>query len=899
MRFARLLGRGSFVPPRFLTLPELARDLYENNGTTRRFRSELKPLLVQSLLAQEASKARPRTKGASSPSIGFCRAVASFIRDVKLDADTGDLEAIRQTVADLLDPYEKPKARALEALDILGRYNAALESSGWSDDEDILALAAGWAAAGTGIQLLVLDGFVAPSRLERQLIAVLVGRAQKAFALCHGDVGNNRAYEFGDDFVRFLEEHSFSITRLKPAPVRPEPPLFRFSTPEDEVVGIARHIKQQCLAGVLDLSKTVVAFPVLDEMAPLITRTFREYGIPATVYPAQDLSASPPVTAVLELLAAIESGYERVATTAAFASEFLPGFLRLSSDKDGVARTTAAAALNRAARSSGIIKDADAWVHLAERLEPEYGFENDEEREFARDLEKRVRQAVGLVEKMMAGAQTLGDFARRLKRLLEVADFCRNLNPDETETGTLLEDRGELYDILDSLVGFEADFGARPTDLTGFTRIVTYLIGMARRTPERVPRGVLVLAMPETLGLAPEHLYLGSLTEPILPSRYPVDPLLPDMVRRKLNLPDMDWHRNHERFHFERTRQCSPASPWLSYHAAAEAKLVLPTPFLDSEPVPARPASGLFSPEEEQRYIGAASGRTLPEAARPVDFGKDKDVLAALSRRFGPERKLSVTRLEKYRACPYCFYVSEVLGLEPLELPALEIEPQQWGIIVHRALGRLYSRGAVPLGNLKNEALAALDHVVVEFGLNRFWTEVTRRLFENSIDDIVECEAGLRAEGFTPAGTEVNVEGQVRPGLLLKGRLDRYDSDGEKLRVLDYKTGGSPFVRTREVTEARTHIQLPVYCHLLKLSLPDKNIDNMGIYSTREARVGWLAKDSCTVAELVRAALENAAEVARSIRAGEFPPDPAEEKACDKCSQAFLCGRAEPHKGGD
>jgi len=896
VRFARAVGKDAFVPPKFKTLPELARDLHNDLGQARRFRSELKPLLVQSLLERQHPRPRSRAAASSTPSIGYCSAVASFIRDLKLGVDTDDIAAVTRTVAELLDPYEKPKARALQALDILRSYDAALREKGWADDEDVLAQAPGRVASWGPIRLLVLDSFVAPNRLEQQLIAALVGRAETAFALCYGGVEDEPAYRLGRDFIGFLKGQSFSVSGLKPAPARPEPPLFCFNSPEDEVTGIARHIKQQCLAGHLDIATTVVAFPALGDMAPLADRTFREYGVPATVYPAQGLAASPPVIAVLELLAALESGYERVATTAAFSSEFLPGLLRLSSDESAEPRTAAATALHRAGCEAGIVKGADAWQHLAERLEPEYGFEDDEEREFAEDLERRVRQAIGLAEKLMTGQTTLGGFAGRLKQLLEAADFCRNLDPEERRAQLLLEDRGELYDILDSLVGFEQDFGARPADLTGFTKAVTYLVGLAQRVPDHAPQGVLVLSLTETLGLAPEHLYIGGLTESSLPSRYPVDPLLPDAVRRELGLPDIDWHRDHERFHFERTRNCSKDSPWLSYHAAADAKVVLPTPFLDVEPVNVEPAAGLFSPEEEQRYEGAAAGRALQQAGRPVGFSRDKEVLAALGRSFGPDRKLSVTRLERYRRCPYCFYVSDVLGLEPLELPGLEIEPQKWGIMVHRALARLYRDGPVPLEKLRQRALDSLDEVIPEFGLNRFWADVTRRLFGNSIDDIVEYEAELRAEGFAPVKTEVRVGEAVAPGVLLKGRIDRYDSNSKRLRVLDYKTGGSGAAGAADVTDDRTHLQLPIYSHLLARENQGARVDNMGIYSTREARVHWMADDDHPVDLLVRAAIENAVDIARAIRAGEFPPSPADPRTCDGCPNAFICGRTEPPK---
>jgi len=889
-RFIRLSGRQALVPPRFQTLPELARELHQSCGTTRRFRSELMPLLVQRLLGSDAGGSR-NTPG-FRPSIGYCRAVAGFIRDVKRYAAVDDEAAIRKTVVELLDPYEKPKARALEALDVLARCNRVLADKGWSDDEDILSLAAQRVSIAPPAGLLILDGFVAPNRLERALMTALIERTPQALALGYEGVRPSDPYGPGAAFVQFLAAQSFAVERLKPGPARPEPLLLRFNSPEDEVTAVARHIKEQRLARGLNLSQTVVCFPELEPLAPLAARTFREYGIPATFYPAQDLAASPPVAAVLELLQALESGYERVATTAAFSSEFLPGLLRLSRDEGLGPRHEAARSLNHAAREAGIINDKKSWEHIAKRLEPEHGFASDEDRAFARDLEQRVRQAFGLIERMMAGAATIGEHARAVKQLLEAADFCRNLEPDEPEIEPLLDDRGELYDILDSLAGFEADFGPCPANLSEFTETLAYLIGLARRTSERLPRGLLVMSMAETLGLAPEHLYFCSLTESSLPSRYPVDPLLPDAVRRNLGMPDIDWHRDHERFHFERTRHCSRNLPWLSYHAAAESRLVLPTPFTELEPSPAEPLPGLFSPAEEQHYDGTAAGRTLAGQSTTVNFNGDRDVLSALGRRFGPNRELSVTRLEAYRTCPYCFYVTEVMGLEALEPPALEIEPGQWGVIVHRALGRLYSRGVVPLPELKRRALASMDQVMGEFGLTAFWAEATRRLFENNLSDLVECEAALRAEGFSPAKTELSLSGPAGHDVLVKGRLDRVDANAESLRVIDYKTGRSPWVRPADVTDNRTHVQLPLYCHLLRASHPGRAIDNMGIYSTREARVRWLADPEHPVEVLVRAALENAVAIVSSIRSGDFRPVPADERGCAKCPLHFLCGRA-------
>ena len=46
----QLSGRDVIVPPQFMTLPQLARDIHDHHGTARRLPSELKPLLVQRIL---------------------------------------------------------------------------------------------------------------------------------------------------------------------------------------------------------------------------------------------------------------------------------------------------------------------------------------------------------------------------------------------------------------------------------------------------------------------------------------------------------------------------------------------------------------------------------------------------------------------------------------------------------------------------------------------------------------------------------------------------------------------------------------------------------------------------------------------------------------------------------
>jgi ATP-dependent helicase/DNAse subunit B len=624
----------------------------------------------------------------------------------------------------------------------------------------------------------------------------------------------------------------------------------------------------------------------------MVKRVFDQYELPVTVYPADDLAATPPVLAVLELLRALDSGYERIATAAALGSPFLPGLLRLKAENDSENRDRAAAALNHYSRRARIIKGRVNWNNIAARLEAAEDRLEDADLEFAQDLQKRVRQATGLVEKMLEPADTIGSQARRLKQFLETVNYCGNLKADEPGTDELLEDHDALYDILDALSGFEADFGAAMESRAQFIKTLAYLIRLSRRAPEPAPAGVMVMEMTETLGLAPKHLYFGGLTETNLPGAYSGDPILPDRVRRELGMPDIDWHRDWQRFNFCRTMLASQNTPFLSFYDSDEGRPVLPSPFLTITPLRAGTSDIIYSRAEEQTARGMAEGVRFADTCHPVDFGRDPDVIKALAARFGPEHPISVTRLEAYRTCPYLFYLENILGLETPEEPRYDIDARQWGLVVHRVMERLYADGSLPVEQVHDAAMKALDATLAEVELPVFWQEVTRRVFGNLLPDLVRCEKELREGGFQPQKTELSLKGNLAKDIAVRGRFDRVDANATAFRVLDYKTGRPGNFTPGAVIDG-AHVQLPLYAWLYGQSRPGLAIDNFGVYALREPGVIWFARRKYTTDELVKAALENAVEIVKSIRKGEFPALPADDRACEYCNLGHTCGFAE------
>jgi RecB family exonuclease len=926
-RFVRLVGRRALVPPLFRTTGQLCRDLHEQFGTARLFPSELKPLLVRRILTElrgpdagrrpiQASNSASDRFGRRPVSIGYARVVSDFIANVKKHVRESDRPALRDRLLALLEGFATPLGRALEAAEALLVYDRELAARGWLDGEDVQAEAA--RRIGKDFRpprVLILDSFVAPNRLEQALISALVGVAESVFALGYGAADDDPEYALAGLFTNAVRAGGgFSVEKLAGSGATSVPGFIRYPTLEDEISDVCRRIREG--TGSRDLTETCIILPRLGEQSGLVSRILDRYQVPFTIYPDARLASSPPIVAVLELLTAIDTGFERVSTAASFSSPFLPGLLRLSGDSAPDQRNRAASTLSHCSRRAGIIKGESNWWSIGTRIvKSEQLDDDDPERPFLRDLQSRVRQALGLAGAMLEPADTLGSQAARLKAFLEAVEFCRS--PDPTLDPELPAARRALYDILDSLAEFEQGFGAGrsapgvpseslnpewgfrggpglPASDAGrseFVRTVSYLIGLGSNAPDLDRGGVTVVSMEETLGLSPRALFFAGLTEADLPGPYRPDPILPDRVRRDLGMPDIDWHRDWQKFHFRRTLASSRTPPFLSCHESLDGRPVLPTPFLDLESVPAQPARAIHSEVERQLHEGRSAGVLFEQAARPVDFSTDAGVTRELAGRFGPDRAVSVTALEAYRRCPYRFYLERVLRIEAPPEPAFEIDSRQWGNIVHDALGRLYSGGAVPLSRVESAAGAALDEALKANALPLFWQQVTRRVFTNLLPRFVELERQLRDEGFEPLQTELALDGPVADTVRVSGRLDRVDSGPAGIRIIDYKTGSSAGVSARAVLEDRTHVQLPLYARLAPSRFPDRRVVNVGVYGLRDLRLVWLADDRHPVPDLVRAALETTAEVIMGIRAGRFPATPADDSTCRNCGLGFTCGR--------
>lgn len=890
--FTRILGRRAFIPPMFRTLGQLAREICDDTSVYRFLSDELKPVLIRLIAHQRGREV----------TFGYAQVVGKFIADVKKHVASEAEQNIPEILNTALAGFDKPLRRAMEAYELMVEYNRLLKTHGWLDREDLIRKAVECLDDFTELPpVLILDCFVAPNRLEQQLLAQLVERSPMVIAGTYWSDAAPEKYTLAGRFIDFINRQAVFITERLTGEHKPRElnPFYRFPTPDQEIISVCREICKHSVE--LNPADTYVVFPRLGYYVPLVERYFPQYRIPYSIFPSSPLISSPVIKPVLELLRALDSDYERVATAAVFSSPYFPRLLRLQKDKSPEYCNRIAALINIASRRAGIIKGQDNWLKIAERIlndqeQPENGLEA----KLLRDLQTQIQKAIKFTEGTLKPAGTLGNQARQLKQFLEKVEFGSNLETTTEWFEELNQDRKSLYDILDNLSELEIEFGEKPEPQRQFIRLLLHLLGTGTKSPERDHGGVMVVAMEEMLGINPCNLFFCGLTETDLPGHYRPDPILPDSVRRELGMPDIEWHREWQRFHFWQVLNSSLSPPFCSFAESRDGRPELPTPFIEQEPVPYVDQPVIFSDVEELLSEGRYRRCRLEKFQAQVDFSSNEDVKEVLRGRFGPNYCFRVTMLENYRYCPFQFYLRYVLGLIQPEEPIFELDARSWGTVAHQLLALLYQKGAVPLNMIQRQAQ---DIIAKTFSKNlilpKFWHQVTERVLNNLIVEFVKTETQLQKSGFRPECTELQLQGTVGK-INLQGRIDRLDRKNGKVLIIDYKTG-SGGISPADVIDKKTHIQLPIYAHLLlqNREFGDVTVENLGIYNLRTMKLTLFVKKDTQLKELIEAAQENTIDIVQNIRAGIFLPVEDNKNHCRECKLKFTCGCDHNNHGRD
>ena len=862
MQFSQWVKTEAFIPPQFFTIKDFAVRLYNTYGDKFVLPDFLKPVLIQRLMP---------TIG-----IGYAQRIANFIKEIKLYLFRKDLNELQKKIGVLLAGYEQTLKRIDEVFANYKDYNQILNNNGWIDREDVMQKTPALIGNLKDF-ILILDGFYDLTTIEEDILKALIAKSKQTIVLAYYDESQSKDYEIPYRFFQFLQSvANFEIEKRKAESGRRTAiKYYGFASLEEEVEGIARQIKKRLIENNLDLAKTVVTFSQLSQYAPLVDRIFPKYGIPYTLIPKKNLKTSPVAIGILELLKAIYEDFPRTSTTITLTNHF---FSAISKSTKNYASLFS--------KRAKITKGRDNWFYLQKRFKDYFEDDLSEiEKQTLTETEKGIRIFLNQTEGFNKGSAGMKDWVNALKDLLTNLGLFERIIADDP---TLSYEYKLIIETLNQLQTLEINFGSKPYTLSEFIKLLDFLFDRKEYEPERKEQGVRVIDIKDTVGLDFENLFFGGLIEGRFPDRPAKDPILSEAVRKKLDLPDIDYHFKLQELDFSRLIHSTEKEPFLTYAQEEADQLLLPSPFLEGTSTSVESDNYLLSDEEVLRYQGQKENITLSNLISEIDFSQDKVALDLLDQKYGGKNYFSVTELEKYRNCPFTFYIENVLELSPEEEPMYEVDAMLWGSIAHKVFELLYKDGAPPIEQLELKLLKVLDMVLQEEKFPRFWQEVARKIFARIIPEFIQIETDQRKSGFVPYLLERYLRHEINPGLRIKGRFDRIDRNGRLFRVLDYKTG-SAYVSLKDITDYGTHLQLPLYAKMMQLERPSSIIDDIGIYSLREMKIYWLVKGKNNLQDLISAAVNFAKIAVGNIKQGKFPAQTLNEQDCRRCDYFALC----------
>jgi len=821
-------GCSAFIPFNASTLYSLATSLQKKKVITE----DMRRLLLCEILNNQ-------NMGHASELSGLLKKIIHYLPDIEL---TGFKEKVRGLIFE-----EKVMRRLDEAIDTLQEYNERVREMGFLDYEQSLK----------GIitseipryETVVIDGFYDPTPLELRVIDRVINNSGNVYISAEEDTG----------LLRFIKsmENGFDLLQDRDEQERRCVVCDSYPSMEDEVEGLARRVNVMIMKGV-EPFKIVITFPTLSRYLPMIKRVFRRYGIPLDI-PEIEFLNTPPFVALNDMLTSIENDYPRNEFLSFLTSPCFPGIHQVIKEY----------AVTYSYRAE-IIKGKKAWLSISEIImatslnEP-----GEDEIERLKTFQKELSGVIKTIEGLMRQDE-MPAFIDLLEEVLEGFGFFNYLKEFNKTLYT------EVMDALSDLRAFT--MRCRKPAFIGKPWFYLREFLRGRRTYNEGINGVRVIPYELAAGVDADMVFFGGLTEEEIPSKPPIDPYLPETVKRSIGIPDLEYYINRQKRYFKRLLNISKNEPYLCYPSNEGDRVFLPSPFLDWNTIRKAEELHIFSKEDILIYEGSVKGYDVDSK---IMWSGDLTHVKGLKKKINEFTRnfINVTDIDLFRRCPFRFYIERILNIEPMSPPRFEVDARLWGNIAHKTMERLFRDNQIQPDALLN----CLEETLKELSIKGFWADVAGEIFKGILPSLLYIERRLRKEGFIPLIVEEKITGMLE-GLRLKGKIDRVDikrggigHEADVVILLDYKTGGID----------GESLQLPLYAYLWQ-GMSDKPVIRTGFYSLRDRDIMWYPKDG-DIDGFIRSAIERFQEIITMMRDCIFSVPPSRRGECRNCYHKSLC----------
>lgn len=258
-----------------------------------------------------------------------------------------------------------------------------------------------------------------------------------------------------------------------------------------------------------------------------------------------------------------------------------------------------------------------------------------------------------------------------------------------------------------------------------------------------------------------------------------------------------------------------------------------------------------------------------------------------------PPARLSVSAWQSLVACPYQYFARHILGLNEQDDMPEEMDKAEYGSLVHRILAQFHTQhphlGGETAPRLEARLAALSTAVFAPAERRNFQATAWRLRWERHIPDYVAWALAREAGGWRFQSAETPLERSVPwadgKETLLYGRADRLDRKDGDLAVLDYKTQARQTLLAK-LDPAGEDVQLAAYAWLAAaaeagfITVDEKKIDLLRTVSGDALKERGAAEAGRIAATL------------QAMAAGQALPAHGAPGTCAWCEMQGLCRRA-------
>ncbi|MGC9367167.1 MAG: PD-(D/E)XK nuclease family protein [bacterium] len=359
---------------------------------------------------------------------------------------------------------------------------------------------------------------------------------------------------------------------------------------------------------------------------------------------------------------------------------------------------------------------------------------------------------------------------------------------------------------LDQMVSFQKryELELENYDISDGVGLLKYYLSKISIVLNGTPfEGIQVMGLMEYRGLKFKHLIVADVVEGILPENRKYDPILPNDIRKILNLRIYsEWEKLYE-FGF------------FSAIMGAEKIYIFYPDYMDGQKtIRSRFIEKIFYQYKKQLDVDENSYIYYPQlkltvsSSRPVNAVKTKPIKAMLQ---SPDYYFSPTSLEEYLTCPLKFYYHRILKIEQLQETLEEADALHTGNIIHRFLKEVYEQKMMGYDDLdlndKQKLGGILENqfeqlkISYRSGIGKIRFHVMlEKLYLFLKDDFENLKnTNFKITGLEkqykikfPLGSDGNID------IELRGQIDRIESNQNLVNIADYKTGSHINVRSNK-----------------------------------------------------------------------------------------------------